>query len=136
MAREFEKIRVFGFAWGAFKKGAAITIPGIGIFVNPKDKDNIDLLRHEFGHVLQARTWGFWFFITKIAITSLKSARKANRNKQYKHMSMWTEYTANKLAYAYFNAPKDWNFKEYPIYPESPLSSNSSIPAKVRATLQ
>lgn len=115
MAQEFEKIKVYGSKLGALNKRAAITIPGVGIFVHPDDKNNIDLLRHEFGHILQRRKWGLWFFISKIALNSIISARKSNKNKQYKHMNFWTEWTANKLAYTYFNCPKDWNFKDYPI---------------------
>lgn len=112
---KFEKIKVFGSTFGALKNRAAITIPGVGIFVHPKDKGNLDLLRHEFGHILQRRKYGFFFFFFKIAIISLKSARKANKNISYNHMHCWTEWTANNLAYQYFNCPDNWNFKAYPI---------------------
>jgi hypothetical protein len=115
MSRKFENIKVYTSHIGALKKRAAVTIPGIGIFVNPLDKNNIDLLRHEYGHILQAKKWGFVYFMTHIAFISLRSARKANRNKAYNHMHCWTEWSANKLAYEYFSCPKDWNFRDYPI---------------------
>ena len=112
---KFENIKVYTSKFGALSKRAAITLPGIGIFVNPIDKNNIDLLRHEFGHVLQAKKWGIVFFVFHIAFQSVRSARKANKNKSYKHMLFWTEWSANKLSYLYFNCPNDWNFTDYPI---------------------
>jgi len=45
----FEGVRIFTLNFGAFKKGAAMMIPGIGIFIGPQDAGNLDLLRHEFG---------------------------------------------------------------------------------------
>jgi hypothetical protein len=115
LKNHFEKVRLFQSRFGALKRRAAFTLPGIGIFVNPLDLNNKDLLRHEFGHILQARKWGLFFFIRYIALQSLRSAKKANKDKTYNHMQCWTEWTANKLAYKYFNCPKDWNFKAYPI---------------------
>src|SRR5690606_9793903 len=58
----FEGVRVHTSEVGELKNRAAFTLPGVGIFVNPKDAYNIDLLRHEFGHILQARVWGNKFF--------------------------------------------------------------------------
>jgi hypothetical protein len=136
MSIKFEHIKVYSLKWGALKRRAAITIPGIGIFVHPIDKNNKDLLRHEFGHILQHRTWGLWFFYTHIAIQSVKSARKANKDKKFNHMSTWTEYTANILAYQYFNKPIDWNFRDYPIIPPTPINLNSKIPSKILDYIQ
>jgi len=93
--------------------GAAFTLPGVGIFVNPNDVDNIDLLRHEFGHILQARNWGMNFFYEKIVPASLKSAS----GNKYWHMNTWTEWSANRLSYIYFGKPDDWNHSKYPIWP-------------------
>lgn len=119
MAIKFEHIKVYSSTFGALKKRAAITIPGVGIFVHPMDLNNTGLLRHEFGHILQLRKTGILFFMMHIAITSLKSALKASKNKQYNHMHCWTEWSANKLSYQYFNCPADWNFKAYPITGEN-----------------
>jgi len=128
MSLKFENIKVYTSKLGALNKRAAITLPGIGIFVHPIDKDNIDLLRHEFGHILQAKKWGIRFFILHIALQSLRSAQKANKNGFYNHMQNWTEWTANKLSYQYFNCPDDWNFKQYPIFAEFEASK---IPQKL-----
>ncbi len=124
MSFKFQNIRVYCSTVGALKKRAAIAIPGIGIFIHPNDKNNQDLLRHEFGHILQRRKYGFFFFFFKIAVTSIKSARKANKDSSYNHMHCWTEWNANKLSYEFVKCPKDWNFKAYPINSLSPTNEN------------
>jgi hypothetical protein len=73
------------------------------------------LLRHEFGHILQAKIFGYQFFYRSIVPASLRSAHKANRHPEFKHQHTWTEWTANWLAYHYFNSPSDWNTKKYPV---------------------
>lgn len=113
---KFEGVRVFWVNFGDFKRGAALTLPGIGIFVGKGRESDLNLLRHEFGHILQFRKWGFWFFYRYIAGTSLKSAR-TSRKKDYFHQSTWTEWSANYLSYHYFDKPKDWNFHRFPIAP-------------------
>jgi len=89
----------------------------VGIFIGEKHADNIDLLRHEFGHILQRQQKGFLYFWIKVAPASLKSAKQASRNRNKIHMHTWTEWSANNLSYQYFNQPADWNFFEYPIAP-------------------
>ncbi|MBP1664564.1 MAG: hypothetical protein H6Q19_1704 [Bacteroidetes bacterium] len=113
---KFQGIRIFQLNIGNFKKGAAMTIPGIGIFVGKGMQHDTELLRHEFGHVLQCRKWGFWFFWRSIASDSLKSALNQKR-KYAPHMHTWTEWSANWLAYQYFDKPGDWNFSRFPITP-------------------
>ena len=113
----FEGVSVFASRIGHLKYGAAFALPGIGIFVNPKDVTNKDLLRHEFGHILQARIWGYKFFYGTIVSVSVKSARKANTDPDFTHQHTWTEWTANWFAYNYFNSPSDWNTKKYPLAP-------------------
>lgn len=113
---KFEGVRVFRVNFGHFRQGAALTLPGIGIFVGKGREFDRNLLRHEFGHILQARKWGFWFFCRYIAKTSIQSAH-ASRKKAYNHQSTWTEWSANYLAYNYFDKPKDWNFRRFPIAP-------------------
>jgi hypothetical protein len=125
MSFKFENTKVYCSTLGPLSKRAAIALPFIGIFIHPKDKNNLDLLRHEFGHILQRKQYGFIFFYFKIAIVSIKSAKKANQNKNYNHMHCWTEWTANQLAYDYFKQPADWNFREYPILPA--LDNNTTF---------
>lgn len=113
---KFEGIYIFTLPLKNFKRGAAVTIPWIGIFVGKGFKNDIDLLRHEYGHILQYKKWGFCKFWTQVAVTSLKSA-KYSRKYAVNHMHTWTEWSANRLSYEYFNRPKDWNFISFPTIP-------------------
>jgi hypothetical protein len=117
--RYFEDARVYTLNFGHFKNGAAITIPGVGIFVSPRDANNIDLLRHEYGHILQYEKWGAKIFLGDIVPASLKSANKANKDWSFNHMDTWTEWSANYLSYQYFNQPTDWKFNKFPILPNT-----------------
>jgi len=112
----FEDARGYTLNFGHFKNGAAMTIAGVGIFVGPGDANNIDLLRHEYGHILQYKKWGAKIFWGKIVPASLKSANKANNDWSFNHMDTWTEWSANRLSYQYFNQPPDWS-PDYPIWP-------------------
>lgn len=112
----FEGVPVYRLNFGAFRKGAAMTIPGIGIFVGKENSDNRTLLRHEFGHILQYRKWGFRTYWRHVATVSLRSARAANRGSGT-HKDSWAEWSANRLAYAYFGEPADWDLGQYPIIP-------------------
>ena len=111
----FEGIPFFTSTVGELKNHAAIALPGIGIFIHPDDVRNMPLLRHEFGHMLQAKMWGKFFFYRTIAWISLKSAVRAGRNASFNHHNTWTEWSANLLSYEYFGKPLDWDFKKYPI---------------------
>jgi hypothetical protein len=114
----FEGVRVYASTVGALKNRAAMTLPGVGIFVNPKDLYNVDLLRHEFGHILQAQVWGNDFFYHVIVPASIASADRANNDPSFNHQESWTEVTANNLAWNYFGRPKDWNPRysfDYPM---------------------
>ncbi|VBB46691.1 conserved hypothetical protein [uncultured Paludibacter sp.] len=117
---KFEGIPIFKLNFGYFKHGAAVTIPWLGIFVGKGYENDIDLLRHEFGHILQFRKWGFWLFWKNIAVDSLKSA-KNSRKHLVNHQNTWTEWSANRLAYNYFGKPANWNFMAFPI---SPIAEN------------
>jgi hypothetical protein len=108
----FEGVRVFSSEVGDLEYGAAFTLPGLGIFVNPNDVTNEDLLRHEFGHILQAQKWGNDFFYNTIVPQSLISA-----SHNTDHQSSWTEWTANLLSWRYFGKPADWDMNTYRIYP-------------------
>jgi hypothetical protein len=105
----FEDTRIFTSEVSNLKDGAAFTLPGIGIFVNPKDIGNLDLLRHEYGHILEYNRYGAADYLV-IIISSMYSANYA-----YPHQKTWTESQANTLSYYYFNQPSNWNMNIYPI---------------------
>ncbi len=104
------------------EKGSAVTLPGIGIIINPQDVGNIDLLRHEFGHILQSKKMTKFGFYGIIAPKSLFSAIKQSYVKECYHRDYVTETTANSLSYEFFNQPSDWNFNKFPLsYPINPV---------------
>jgi len=113
----FEGVACFASKLGELRNRAAIALPGIGIFVHPDEVKNISLLRHEYGHFLQARKWGKRFFYRYIAWKSLSSAKRSSHDPAFNHQHTWTEWTANRLAYYFFKRPDDWDMKSYPIYP-------------------
>ena len=117
MTRTFEGIRILTINSRSFNRGAAMTIPGIGIVVGKEQAGNTGLLRHEFGHVLQCRQKGIFFFWLRIAPVSLWSSFKTRINRNHVHMHTWTEWSANLLSYHYFNQPGAWDFDTYPIRP-------------------
>ena len=97
-----------------FLRGA-FAFPGLGIFINENFATNKNLHRHEFGHILQFRKYGFLYFWFKIAPASLKSAHHSRKNPNHIHMNTWTEQNANELAYNYFGNPADWDFINFPV---------------------
>jgi hypothetical protein len=102
----FESVRVRELNFGNFKHGAAMTVPGVGIFVGPGYINDVDLLKHEFGHILQYRKWGAKIFWGEVVPSSLMYANYANRDPAYSnldYMSNWTEWSANHLSYKYFD---------------------------------
>jgi len=112
--RTFKGIRVYTLNTYRFNRGFAITIPGIGILLGLRQINNTDLLRHEFGHILQLNEKGFMFFWFRIAPVSLMSAIRNTFSKKHIHMHTWTEWSANKLSFDYFNKPADRDFNRYP----------------------
>jgi hypothetical protein len=116
-AGSYRGVSCFTSTIGELKNRAAVTLPGIGIFVHPKDVKNQGILRHEFGHILQAKKWGKLFFYRYIAFESLNSARRASRDPGFIHQHTWTEWTANRLAYYFFKRPDDWDMERFPINP-------------------
>ena len=119
MINSFEGIRILTINCRRFNRGSAFTIPGLGIFVGLKQINNTDLLRHEFGHILQRRQKGILFYWTRIVPVSLWSAFITSINKQHIHMNTWSEWSANSLSYLYFNRPSEWDFIKYPISPRN-----------------
>ena len=127
---KFEGVHIFSLPFKNFKRGAAVTITWIGIFIGKGYENDQDLLRHEFGHILQFRKWGFWIFWRHIAAASLISA-KHSRKYAVNHMHTWTEWSANKLSYDYFQRPIDWN---YTLFPIAPVAENRLSKPKFSAT--
>jgi hypothetical protein len=111
----FEGVKVHDSEFGNLKEGAAVTLPGSGIYLSEtyyknKPKERLNLLRHEFGHILQSRRYGKTWYYIHIGIVSIISAKT-----QPNHQHTWTEKEANTLAYIYFNFPSDWDLTAYPI---------------------
>jgi RHS repeat-associated protein len=109
----FYGVPVFFSTMGDLKYHAAFTLPGIGIFINPEDRDNIATLRHEFGHWLVALREGNKTFYAVDVPLSLLSAKFTKSNQE--HQNSWTEVRANDLSYLYFGRPADWDFKTYHV---------------------
>lgn len=130
-AGKFEGIPYFTSKAGEIKNHAALALPGIGIFIHPDDAQNISLLRHEYGHMLQAKKWGKFFFYRAIAWISINSARRSSHDPQFIHQHTWTEWSANKLSYDYFKQPADWDMKAYPIYPPVTVREWSELPGEL-----
>lgn len=95
--KDFEGVRVFILNFGNFKNGAAMTSPGIGIFVGPNGANDIDLLRHECGLIIQYDKWGNKIFWVYIVPASLAITNRANKDYSFNHMDTWTEWSANHL---------------------------------------
>lgn len=81
---------------------AGIALPGYGIIVAPgvysKDCD-IDTVRHEYGHFIQARMIGYVAFYFCIGIPSLLSAWTRGYGRG--HQQYWTEKWCNYLVGLY-----------------------------------
>lgn len=100
----FEGIVVYESRW--MPRGAGMALPGFGIIVyHNAYKINITLLRHEFGHILQARQTGLIAFYFRIGIPSLWSAFRDGK-KGHLHHRHWTEVWANALSREYFSLNK------------------------------
>ncbi len=111
---EYEKVNVFeSSALGEGYGSAGITLPDRGIFVG-KDvfTKNLDpwLMKHEFGHILQARLVGIGPFYSEVGVPSLASATFGNT-----HSTFWTETWANHLSYEYFGRSAAWPQWRFPI---------------------
>lgn len=108
------------YALKSLHRGAAFTLPGIGIFTGSEYSGNIDLLRHEFGHILQARLHGYFRFYLFTGPLSLLSACREQWNIGYLHKNARVETEANILSYAYFKAPDDWDHQSFPLKTKTP----------------
>ena len=113
---EFENINIYEST--LFKSGHGLTIPQIGIITHRgafAEGLDLGLIKHEFGHILQFRYLGSLQFYFRIGIPSLMSAIKASLVKNHLHQRHTVEIEANQLSYNYFDKPKDWNVKRFPL---------------------
>lgn len=122
--RKFEDVKLICMNIWKFRQGAAVTLPGFGIITGNAASFDQGLLKHEFGHILQYRQCGFFFYWFRIAPVSFLSARRAGKEIHYNHMHCWTEWTANLISFHYFNSPEDWDHQHYPIKPSGSRISN------------
>lgn len=109
----FEGIRIYEIY--GLTGGAAFSLPGFGIFTGQGHSADTDLLRHEFGHILQARSYGYLRFYLLTAPASLFSAFCERLIPNYFHRYAAVELSANALSYAYFGGPADWDLKNFPL---------------------
>lgn len=98
-------------------KNSAFTIPGVGIFVNPSFAGDKNLLRHEYGHILQAERWGMDYYYFTVGPTSKRSFDNYLKTPGFSHDDTWTEWSASRMAYEYFGRPSDWDKEYYPLAP-------------------
>jgi hypothetical protein len=97
--------------------GHAICIPGLGIILSDqsgKKHQDLSLLRHEYGHVLQYRLLGFWKFYLFVGFPSLFSAMRSRWSRHQHHLHR-VEIDANNKSYVYFNKPADWPTHRFPL---------------------
>lgn len=91
-------------------------IPGRGIIVGKgvySKSYDIQLLKHEFGHILQYRKVGLLAYYGVIGKESLASASMGGAL-GWSHDTFWTETWANYLSSNYFS-PASWNVSRFPI---------------------
>jgi hypothetical protein len=112
---KFEGVNVYeSSSLGQGYGSGGITLPERGIFVGKGAfSRNLDpfLVKHEFGHILQAREIGINNFYSKVGTQSFVSASTNPQN----HTRFWTEKWANYLSYNYFKSPAAWPMSRFPV---------------------
>lgn len=68
-----------------------------------------ELYIHEYGHVIQSKKWGLGYLPIPALLSIVNCAKDADNHDYY-----WTEYTAVRYAYAYFNK---YNINHYEVLP-------------------
>ncbi len=104
---------------GSGYAGGGLALPGKGIIVaKGAYSKNLDpwIVKHEFGHFLQALQVGKVNFYLKVGVSSILSA-SFHGKRGHVHQCHWTETWANYLSYHYFNCPADWPMDRFPIHP-------------------
>ena len=123
------KVREIG-VWPFTRYRCAVTLPGIGIFMSKGLKENKSMMRHEYGHILQARYFGLPFYWLIVSPTSLLSCILHLHSKTFDHADTWTEWSANRLAYTYFGKPADWDKRRYPTKSSKTKRWASKFPSR------
>jgi RHS repeat-associated protein len=125
---KFEGTDVFETAeLGTGYGSGGITLPGRGITVGKgvfSRSLDPQLMKHEFGHVLQVNQLGAKRFLRDVGLPSLNSASKHGVD-GWSHSEFWTEVWANKLSNSYFEAnygflSDPWNFARFPLTYKNP----------------
>ncbi len=119
----FENIKVYErVSFGRGEWSAGLALPNFGIVVGQGVYGVYEqryLLKHEFGHILQARIVGSFIFYLFIGLPSLISAWTNGFGAG--HRFFWTETWANHLSKEYFKDP-NWPIAIFPC--KKPLFSN------------
>ena len=124
-----EDVRVFSLPrWIFGGRAGAFTVPGVGIFVCRGCEGDLQMLMHEYGHVLQRRRFGFWFYWLRVAPLSLYSGYKSMRNWQFRHRDTWTEWSANRLAFVHFGHPDGWDHRLFSLVPYDAKRAYAAFP--------
>jgi hypothetical protein len=105
-----EGIRVYQAEW---MRGHGLALPPIGIFVGPDH--NPELIRHEFGHILQFKKRKFLGFYFQVGIPSVLNLvllklekRILGRNRFIPpHSELKVEKEANEMSMEYFKPLKN-----------------------------
>ena len=130
---EFEGVNVYETKeLGICKPGpngsySACTIPERGIITGIGVYDNdIPMMQHEFGHILQYRKHGFAAYWSVIGLESLSSCQYAtNQGNMSLHYNFWTETHANYLSQGYFGA--NWKGGAGTHYPAVNISASNKL---------
>ena len=114
--------------WNSADGWSGVTLPQKGIYVGRGVYSNdIDMMMHEFGHILQYRKHGSLAYYSVIGPESLASASRNGVN-GWNHNIYWTETYANYLSHNYFGMQAFrngwdsfyWNYQQNPIQNISP----------------
>lgn len=116
----FEGVKIYESSYlgdGFDSKGLCLPLVGIIVGRGTYSKAiDIDVIRHEYGHILQARDMGCLAFYLCVGIPSLISAWTNGWGRG--HQTYWTEGWANLLASQYFG-PSGWPYYRFPPKPIS-----------------
>jgi hypothetical protein len=130
-ANKIRSIEGIPIIYSFLLRKAAFTVPGIGIFASSSMGNDMETLRHEFGHILQARLWGLRYFFLVVGPTSIRNYYQYSKRNPEIYDRTWTEWSANYLAYKYFGEPADWDSILFPITPGT--DNPSSLPPKAKS---
>ena len=112
---KFEGVSVYeSTVMGQGFNSAGMALPGRGIIVGKDTYSkgcDLEVVKHEYGHFLQARKTGYIYFYLFVGLPSLVSA--LTNGFGLGHQNFWTEKWANFLAQDYFNK-EEWPMRRFP----------------------